>query len=282
MKLSIGLFRTAYTHRELVWNFVRRDFKGRYLGSHLGFTWNLIQPVFLVTVYTFIFSQLMKIKLIEAGRPGFDDTYLFAVYIFAGMVPWVSFAEALTRNTTCILDSANMIKKVAFPSEIIPLYQVVYALLTQLFGLAVLILAAVLLIGYVPDPRLAIFLLLFPLQFFFTLGMGYILATLNVFIRDIQQFMTSFMILWMLMTPLFYPERFIKEVAPALMYANPQYYLVTAYRWCFYPYQKGETLVGKIQDLLPYLAAYLAIGLAALYLGYNFFMAAKHKFADEI
>lgn len=282
MKLSLGLFHTAARHRELVWNLVRRDFKGRYLGSYLGFTWNIIQPVFLVTVYTFIFSRLMKIKLLEAERPGFDDTYLFALYIFAGMVPWVSFAEAVMRNTTCILDSANMIKKVAFPSEIIPLYQVVYALLTQLFGLAILILAAVLLIGYVPDTRLLIFFVLFPLQFFFTLGVGFLLATLNVFIRDIQQFMASFMILWMLMTPLFYPERYIQDVAPALMYANPQYYLVKAYRWCFYPLQEGETVLGSFQELLPTLGMYLAIGVGALFLGYNFFMAAKHKFADEI
>jgi lipopolysaccharide transport system permease protein len=272
MKINVGLLPTAVKHRELVWNFVRRDFKGRYLGSYLGFLWNLIQPVILVTVYTFIFSQLMQLKLGESG-----DTRLFALYIFAGMVPWISFAEALARNTNCVLENANLIKKVAFPSEILCLSQVVYSLVGQLFGLATLIVAAMVLTDYVPDERLAVVAVLFPLQLFFTLGVGYFLAALNVFIRDTQQFMSSFMILWMLVTPIFYDERYIARVAPALMHLNPQYYLVWCYRWCFYP--RSAMPEGSIVEGL---LVYLAIGLVALFLGYNFYMNTKHRFADEI
>ena len=282
MKLNVGLFHTAIRHRELVWNFVRRDFKGRYLGSYLGFLWNIIQPVVLVAVYTFIFSKLMKIKLDDAGREGFDDTYFFALYIFAGMVPWISFAEALTRNTNCVLENANLIKKVAFPSEILPLAQALYSLLSQLFGLAILIASAVLLIGYVPDTRLAIMLVLFPLQLLFMLGVGYFLASLNVFVRDTQQFMSSFMILWMLVTPIFYPEKYVEEVAPALMYLNPQYYLVKAYRWSFYPLHEGESVWDAYGAIAPTVLIYLAIGAVVLFLGYNVYMNTKHRFADEI
>jgi homopolymeric O-antigen transport system permease protein len=282
MKLDVGLFRTAIRHRELVWNFVRRDFKGRYLGSYLGFLWNIIQPVVLVAVYTFIFSKLMKIKLEDAGREGFDDTYFFALYIFAGMVPWISFAEAITRNTSCVLENANLIKKVAFPSEILPLAQALYSLLSQLFGLAILIAAAVLLIGYVPDTRLAIMVVLFPLQLLFMLGVGYFLASLNVFVRDTQQFMASFMILWMLVTPIFYPETYVEEVAPALMYLNPQYYLVKAYRWSFYPLHEGESVWDAYGAIAPTVLIYLAIGAVVLFLGYNVYMNTKHRFADEI
>jgi len=281
MKIRFGLLDTAIRHRELVWNFVRRDLKGRFLGSYLGFSWNILQPVILATVYTFIFSALMKIKLTENGQeiPG-TTKYDFAIYIFAGMVPWISFSEAITRNTSCILENANLIKKVAFPSEILPLYQVVYSLVTQLFGLAVLILAATLFIGYVPDARLALMLFLFPLQFLFTLGVGYFLASLNVFVRDVQQFMNSVLVLWMLMTPIFYPDRFIQGVAPAVMYLNPQYYLVTAYRWCFHI--PRDTAAGGLPIILPPVLIYAGIGLVVLFLGYTFYMRTKHKFADEI
>ncbi|MBN2492111.1 MAG: ABC transporter permease [Planctomycetes bacterium] len=272
MKLYVGLFATALKHRELVWNFVRRDFRGRYLGSYLGFFWNVIQPVVLVTVYTFIFSQLMQLKLGESG-----DTRLFAIYIFAGMVPWISFAEALARNTNCVLEHANLIKKVAFPSEILCLSQALYALVGQLFGLATLIAAAVLLTDYVPDERLGVIVLLFALQLFFMLGVGYFLAALNVFVRDTQQFMSSFMILWMLITPIFYDERYIARVAPGLMYFNPQYYLVWCYRWCIYP-----RAALPAESIVRGLAIYAGIGLVVLFLGYNFYMHTKHRFADEI
>jgi lipopolysaccharide transport system permease protein len=278
MKIRFGLLGTAIRHRELVWSFVRRDLKGRFLGSYLGFSWNIIQPVVLVTVYTFIFSKLMKIRWTMAGREVPESEYLFALYIFAGMVPWLSFSEALTRNTSCILENANLIKKVAFPSEILPLYQVVYSLVTQLFGLAVLILAGMLLAGYVPDARLSLMLLLFPLQLVFTLGLGYFLAALNVFVRDVQQFMNSLLILWMLVTPLFYPTQYIEDVAPAAMYLNPQYYLVTAYRWCFY--LAGGP--GGFGAILPTVLIYAGIGLVMLLFGYTFYMRTKHKFADEI
>jgi len=282
MKIRFGLLGTAIRHRELVWTFVRRDLKGRFLGSYLGFGWNLLQPIILAAVYTFIFSKLMKMKLEDTGRPIPPGTteYDFAIYIFSGLIPWVSFAESLSRNTSCILENANLIKKVAFPSEILPLCQVIYALVTQFFGLVVLIFTATLLIGYVPDARLSIMLLLFPLQLLFTLGVGYFLASLNVFVRDVQQFMSSFIILWMLVTPIFYPDRYIKDVAPAVMYLNPQYYLVTAYRWCFY--LPRDFAAGGFGTILPTLLFYAGIGLVMLFLGYTFYMKTKHKFADEI
>jgi len=141
--------------------------------------------------------------------------------------------------------------------------------------------AVALLAGHLPGPRLAAVLLLFPLQLIFTLGVGYFLAALNVFVRDTQQFMNAFMILWMLMTPIFYPERFIERVAPALMYANPQYYLVKCYRWCCLPEgAAGEPGAGG--GIVGYFVTYAAIGSVALLLGYMFYMRTKHRFADEI
>jgi len=276
MNNRFGILGTAICHRELIWNFVRRDFKGRYLGSYLGFTWNIIQPIILVAVYTFIFAKLMQMKL--GATSGTND---FALYIFAGMVPWLSFAETVGRNTACVLEHGNLIKKVAFPSEILPLSQVLYGLLSQVFGLVTLVAAVALLAGHLPGPRLAAVLLLFPLQLIFTLGVGYFLAALNVFVRDTQQFMNAFMILWMLMTPIFYPERFIERVAPALMYANPQYYLVKCYRWCCLPEgAAGEPGAGG--GIVGYFVTYAAIGSVALLLGYMFYMRTKHRFADEI
>lgn len=279
MKNRFGLFGTAVHHRELIWNFVRRDFKGRYLGSYLGFTWNIIQPVILVTVYTFIFAKLMKMKLnVNDGTSG---TFDMALYIFAGMVPWLTFAECLARNTACVLEHGNLIKKVAFPSEILPLSQVLYGLLSQIFGLVILLIAVLLLAGQPPGPRLAWMLLLFPMQLVFTLGVGYFLAALNVFVRDTQQFMNAFMILWMLMTPIFYPEFLIQQVAPALMYTNPQYYLVRCYRWCCLP--EGAAAGAGAQGSVPFcFAIYAVIGVVALALGYTFYMRTKHRFADEI
>ncbi len=275
----IGLFLTGIRYRELVWRFVMRDLKGRYLGSYLGFLWNFIQPVILVTVYTFIFSKLMQVKAgLSAEQTGGD--HFFALYIFAGMVPWIAFAESLSRCTTSMIASGNLIKKVAFPAEIIPLSHVLYALMTQLFGLAVLIIAAVVLTHHVPGARLLLLLVLIPLQAIFMLGVGYLCAALNVFIRDTQEVVSAFTILWMLVTPLFYPVNAIADKVPnAVFTLNPQYYLVQCYRWVFMPPEAAEMASTSIvTDLL----CYAAFGAGALALGYWYFMTRKRQFADEI
>lgn len=274
------LVRTVIRHRELIWNFVRRDFKGRYLGSYLGFLWNLVQPVMMVTVYTFIFAVLMgqRNAALGADTPG-GGSQGFAIYIFTAMVPWVAFAEAIGRNTNSMLESANLIKKVAFPSEIVPLYQVVYAMIGQLFSFAVLFVAAILLIGYTPSPRLGLLLILLPLQAMFALGLGYFLAALNVFIRDTAQFMNSFMVLWMLTTPIFYSiEMAMGKVPSWVFYGNPQFYLVQMYRWMFPPVNCGDCADGVWR----YLGIYAVIAVVALCLGHAFFMRCKGRFADEV
>lgn len=275
----IGLLLTGFRYRELVWRFVMRDLKGRYLGSYLGFLWNFIQPVILVSVYTFIFSKLMKVKSgISEEHTG--GQYFLALYIFAGMVPWIAFAESLSRCTTSMIASGNLIKKVAFPAEIIPLSHVLYSLISQLFGLIVLTIAALLLTHHMPGARLLLLLVLMPLQAIFMLGVGYLCAALNVFIRDTQEVVTAFTILWMLVTPIFYPVSAVAGQVPSALFTfNPQYYLVQCYRWVFMPPEAAKMAsTSIIADLL----CYAGIGVATLALGYWYFMTRKRQFADEI
>jgi lipopolysaccharide transport system permease protein len=215
---------SVYRHRALIANFVRRDLSARYKGSVMGTLWSVVQPLVMLGLYTYVFSAIMKVKVGPA-----EGTNVFAIYLFCGMLPWNAFQEGVSRSATVILDHANLIKRTVFPSEILPVYVVASGLINQLIGLGVLV-GAVLLTAKAISPLLLFLPVIFLLQATFTLGLAWIVAAINVFLRDVGQSLGMVLTLWLFVTPVFYPPSLVPQSLKWILFMNPMMWVVEAYR----------------------------------------------------
>jgi lipopolysaccharide transport system permease protein len=233
----------------------------------LGLSWAFIQPIVLLLLYTFIFSFVLQI------RYGDDDTTAgFSAYLFCGLLPWFAFAEGVTRSASVIIANSNLIKKVVFPSEILPAYVVVSALIIEFIGLAVFCLFVGAFYGGL-GWELALLSLVIAAQFLFTMGVSWFVASINVFLRDVGQAMGLVMTTWMFLTPIFYPAHLIPDRFRFILGFNPMFYIVEAYR--------DLILEGQIPSLLE------AVGLAGMALstfvaGHWFFRRSNKAFVDVL
>ncbi len=207
-------------YRTLIWQLGRREVLGRYRGSLLGVGWSFVTPVMMLAVYTFVFVDVFKARWPGAGH-GSGGGLTFALYIFAGLIVFNLFAEIAGRAPRLVVDQPNLVKKVAFPLEILPWV----AVLSGLFHLALsvlVLLAAVAFLhpGGVQPSAAALPLVLLPFLPFL-LGLGWLLSALGVFIRDIGQIMNFVVSLAMFLSPVFYPLESLSEPMRTWMYFNP-------------------------------------------------------------
>jgi len=253
--------------KHLILNLVGRDLKNRYVGSLMGFFWSVIHPVVLLICYTFVFSMVFKVK------PFIEATDNFAVFLFCGILPWLFFQETVTRSATSILDNSNLIKKSIFPSEILPLTLLISSLVTHLVGLGILfvVLFAMNLFSW----TWVFFLVYLVLLMVLLLGVGWMVAALQVFLRDTVQLVNVFMVMWFWFTPIFYSmdNENIPEKLRTLLYLNPLSYVVRGYRACFL-----EHRIPDPWELL-ILAGFAA---AAFVLGGLLFRGTKREFIDVL
>lgn len=246
---------------------VRRDFEQRFIGSAIGWIWALIHPLVLLLSWTFVFNYCLKMQV----PPG-EGTTSYPLWLFAGMLPWLLFSEAVQRSASCLLEQANLITKTVFPSEMIPVSVFLSSLVSHLLGV-VLIVAAV---GVLTN-RISVFLVLLPLYIFLigllAVGLGWIVASLHVFLRDTAQMVAVVLLLWFWLTPIFISEDQFPAGMRLLVVANPFYYLVRGYR---------RVLLGGALPSVEDLAIVAACGAAAFIMGGLFFRHMKRGFADVL
>jgi lipopolysaccharide transport system permease protein len=256
-----------WRHRGTLRSFVRRDLKGRYASSMFGLSWAVLQPLALLGLYTFLFGSILEVRLgAEAG------TSAFALYLFCGMLPWLAFSDGISRCCNVLIDHSSLIKKVVFPSELLPAYVVCSALALEVAALLAF-LGVCCALGRPPGwTALALFPLM-GLQVLFTLGLGLALAALNVFLRDVGQVLGLVLTTWMFLTPIFYPpDRVPQKLAP-LLAANPMHHLVQAYR--------SALLDGQLPEGGG-LGFFALVAFASLALGGWFFRRSRRAFADVV
>ena len=253
-------------HVFLLKELVKRDFKGRYAGSLLGFVWSLIQPLWLLVLFSFVFATVLRIS------PMGERTSSFAVFLFAGLLPWMAIHEGVLRGSTAITDNAELVKKLSFPSEILVLAVALAALLHQ--SIAAAIFAAALAVrGELSVVTLPLLLVAVPLQTAIALGLGLLLASVHVFFRDTAQILGLVFNAWFYLTPIVYPLEMVPERYRALIAANPLTHLVELYRQAFL----GPSLA------LPAGVGWLALFAAALLgAGLLLFRRLRPAFVDEI
>ena len=206
------LLRSIRAHRSLLGDFVVRDLKARYVGSAMGFFWSVVFPVVNLFVFMFVFRLVLNARWGDAGEsdyPGDGSPGETALVMLAGILAWSAFAESISRGTNVLVENSNLIKKVVFPSEILPPYLTASSLVNMLIGVPIVLLGV---LFYTDKPlaaSLAAVPLLIVLQGLFTIGLAYLLATLNAMVRDVYHVIGVALTVWMFATPIFYPAQMV-------------------------------------------------------------------------
>jgi len=210
-------------YRGLIQSLVARELKARYRGSVLGFVWSFVNPLLLLSVYSFVFTTIM--------RNDEPRTKPFAVFLFCGLLAWTWFSASLTEAASSLISGGNLIKKVLFPAEVLPIVSVLANMVHFILGLVIL---AVFMIGFrhFPNPAsLPWFPVAIVVQLLFTLGLALALSALTVHFRDIRDLLANVLTLWFFATPIIYPY-FLPSVSRFLWVfrLNPFYHLAISYQ----------------------------------------------------
>lgn len=216
-----------WRNRGLIRTLVRRDILSRYAGSAGGALWAALNPLLLMLTYFFIFGVVL-----HSRAPGDPSATGFAFYFLAGMMPWLALSDALGRAPGILIEHRNFIRKLVFPVETLPVNLVVTGLVTEFFGVAILVLGIYILRGAPSATLLYLPALLIP-QVLLTAGLCWFLAALGVFVRDLAQINGYLLTIWFFITPICYPEQQLASLSPhaaRLMALNPVYVLVRNYR----------------------------------------------------
>jgi lipopolysaccharide transport system permease protein len=208
LKRLVPLSDRQWAKFDLLRTLVRRDLEARYKGSVLGNLWPLVNQLSQLLIYTYVFAIVLKVKLSLHGVP--DNNFTFGLWLFTGLLPWISFTGGLTQAASSVVAQPNLVKKVVFPLELLPLVSVLSAFIESAFGLIALIFF-VSLATHTLHPTLALLPLIWLTQLLLTAGVGYLAAGLTVFLRDIPQTLGVVLNLWFYVTPIIYPASAIPE-----------------------------------------------------------------------
>lgn len=254
-----------WQQRSLLFLMVQRDQTSRYKGSLLGRFWPLLNPLGQLLIYTFVFSIVLKVRFGDNPSTG-----SFAIYLMSGMIPWSAFSEAVSRSTTLILENPNLVSKVVFPLELLPLVSVFSALCTQVLAMVILFAGAGLYLHTLYPTVLFLPLLVVPLVLF-TAGLSWLLASLGVYLRDTRHFIGLLLQAWMYATPILYPSNSVPESYRWVLAINPMSGIVDDVR---------RVLLENMQPDWPRFACYTLACLCVCLVGFTFFVKTKKSFAD--
>ncbi len=261
--------RGLWRHRRLIGQFVRREVQSRHRGSVFGLLWSFLTPLLLLAIYTFVFGVVFRARWPEAGAGHLGD---FALVVFCGLIVLNFFAECISRAPGLVVGSPTYVKRVVFPLEILPVVSLGSALVTAGASLAVLLAVRLAAERALPWTVLLAPVVLVPLVLL-TLGVAWFLASLGVFVRDINYFVVLLLQALVFMTPIFYPLEAVPEPLRAVLGLNPLHPVVDDLR--------RVVLWGKLPDW-PRLALSCAAGGAMMVLGHAWFMKTRRAFADII
>lgn len=258
----MNTIKELYAYREMIFSLVRRDIKGRYKGSALGFLWTFINPLLQLGVYTMVFSVIM--------RNGIEDYYLF---LFVALIPWIFFSTSLSGGSSCIWAQQDMVKKIYFPREVLPIAfvtsQFVNMLLSFLVVFAVLIVSGK---GLNPLALLCLPLIMI-VEYLLALSMAMLSSSITVYLRDVEYILGIVTMAWQFLTPVMYSVDQVPEQLLWVFNLNPMTPVIVAYRDILY--------YGKVPNLGTLVHA-TVFGIIVLIIGVVVFGKLKRHFAEAL
>lgn len=263
-----ALLSSLFRNRHMVLQMTKREVSGRYKGSVMGLAWSFFNPIFMLVVYTFVFSVIFRSR----WGPGDEGTASFAVMLFVGMIVASTFGEILNRAPSLIVGNTNYVKKVVFPLEVLPLVSTATALFHSFISLVVLLGAVLLLQGQLHWTVVLTPLVLLPLIVLAT-GLAWIVASLGVFLRDVGQFTGIVVTVMTFLAPVFYPITAVPEQFVPFILLNPLTFIIEQAR--------GVLILGRQPDW-PGLAAYSLVAICVAWAGFAWFQKTRKGFADVL
>lgn len=256
-----NVFKNLYQYRELLKTSVRKDIRGKYKNSFLGVIWSFLNPLLQIAVYAIIFPIILK-----------NNEPNYVIFLCTGLIPWAFFATALNRSSSIVVDNGNIIKKVFFPREILPISLVTSEAVN-------FIISTIIIIGFVLFGGLGLtkYLVFYPIillaQYITVLAISFILSSITVFLRDIQHFVGIFLQLMFYATPIVYNSKSIPKDFEWVLKYNPMSYIINAYRDIFY-YQTRPDIKSVV------ILSGIMLGVTVI--GYFIFNKLQKGFAEEL
>ena len=258
----MNLLKELYKYREMIRGLVYRDLRGRYKGSALGFMWTFINPLMQLIVYTIVFSNIM--------RMGISDYYLF---LFVALVPWMFFSTSITNGASCIWNNQNLVSKIYFPREVLPISVVTANFINMLYCF-VIVIGVVLLTGRTINFQLWAYLpFVFIIEFLLTLGFTLIFSALMVYFRDLEHILGIVAMAWQFLCPVMYPVDMVPD-----------------YFFPYYNFNPMTPIIVSVRDILyfnvmPQVDTLIMAGMYGIFfltIGLIIFNKLKRNFAEEL
>ena len=259
--------RSLWNYRGFIIGSVRREFESKYRKSVLGATWTIVNPLAMIIVYTIIFSQLMKARL-----PGVDTPFAYSIYLCAGSLTWGLFIEIVSRGQNIFIENANLLKKISFPRLILPVILVLNACINFLIIFSLFLLFLIF-SGSWPGWTLLNMVPLLVIELMLAIGLAMVLGVLNVFFRDVGQFVAIFLQFWFWLTPIVYPVEILPPAVRSWMLWNPMFPVVHGYQNIF----AGQPIADWTALCIPLVTG----GLLCL-MGWRMFRTHSGEMVDEL
>lgn len=256
------IIKELYAYRQMIYSLVRRDLRGRYKGSVLGFLWTFLNPLLQLMVYTFVFSFILQSNI--------EKFYLF---LFVALVPWLFFATCLSGGASCVLAQQDMVKKIYFPREVLPVTHATSQFINMIFSFIVIFIVIIISGVGINFAALLYLPIIMLVEYILCLGITMLFSGLTVYFRDLEYILGIVSMVWMYMTPVLYSVEIIPEKYLPLFIINPMTPIITAYRDILYYKQ--------IPHLSTLVHAFI-LGLIVLVLGCFSFSRLKRHFAEEL
>jgi lipopolysaccharide transport system permease protein len=252
-------------HRELIGAMTKRDLVERYAGQALGAIWVFAHPLVMMGVYLFVFGVVFKVRMGDS----FELPRDYVCYLLSGLTVWLGCQECLTKTTTAISSQASLVKQVVFPIEILPVRSVLSTFVTQMVSMLVLL--VYLLIRYQSLPWTVVLLpLLMLLQIIQFIGLGMLLASVGVYLRDIKDFVVVFALANMYLMPVIYLPSAVPTMFRPILYLNPFSHMIWCYRdaWYFGRFENWASwIVYPLFSIFSFVAGYRVFRRLRVYFG---------------
>jgi len=265
MKLFVEPLLMLWRGRSLLLATTRSDLRARYAGSVLGLAWLLIYPLLFLGCYAAVYLYIFQVRF-----PQFSSKEYVAV-IFCGLIPFLAFSESLGLGVGSVTSNANLIKNTLFPIDLVPVKAALMSQPLQIVGFVMLVVAA----GLMHKLTHAVVLLpvVWVLQLMMTMGLLWILSSLNVFLRDLQNIVSVVVLMLMMVSPIAYTVDMVPAGVKPLLAFNPLYYVIISYQKII--------ILGEMPSWR-FLGVYAAVSLGLFFIGYWFFSRLKRVFADNV
>lgn len=254
--------RELYDYREMIFSLVRKDLRGRYKGSVLGFLWTFINPLLQLLVFTLVFSVIMK--------AGYEQYYLF---LFVALVPWMFFSSSVQDGSTSILRDKDMIKKIYFPREVMPIATVTSGFVNMLLTFIVVFIVLIFSGRGINPVALLCLPVVMIVEYILCIGIALIVSALTVYFRDLQYILGIFIMALQYLTPVMYGPDMVPDWVLPIFNLNPMTPIITIYRDILYWKQ--------VPDMTELLYA-LGLGIIFIVIGYFLFKKLQKRFAENL